>query len=77
MRRALAQLLGLQRDANEDQIKKGYRREAIRWHPDKNPNDREAAEARFKLIAEAYETLADARTRRAYDADPGRFEEPR
>ena len=36
-----------------------YRRQALRWHPDKNPNNKEEAERRFKLIAEAYEVLSD------------------
>ncbi|KAH7354312.1 small glutamine-rich tetratricopeptide repeat-containing protein A [Plectosphaerella cucumerina] len=51
-------ILGVEKDADDGQIKKAYRKLAIIHHPDKNPND-EAAEARFKDIGEAYETLSD------------------
>lgn len=51
-------ILGIEKDADEAQIKKAYRKEAIIHHPDKNPDD-EHAEERFKDIGEAYETLSD------------------
>jgi len=41
--------------ASSDDIKKAYRRLAMKWHPDKNPNNRKEAEANFKRISEAYE----------------------
>jgi len=60
-------LLGLEREASLDDIKRAYRRLARRYHPDINPGDRVAA-ARFRYIAEAYETLSDADRRRDYDS---------
>lgn len=61
------QLLGLPRDANQAEIKKGYHRQALLHHPDKNPSDPEAAD-RFKKIAEAYRVLSDPGKRAHYDA---------
>jgi molecular chaperone DnaJ len=58
--------LGLARNATEAEIKKAYRRMAMKYHPDRNPGDKEA-EGRFKEVKEAYEVLADARKRAAYD----------
>lgn len=60
-------LLGVPRDANVDQIKKSYRKLAMKWHPDKNPDNQAEASEMFKLIAEAYETLSDTEKRREYD----------
>jgi len=51
-------ILGIEKDADENQIKRAYRKLAIIHHPDKNPDDPDAAE-RFKDIGEAYETLSD------------------
>ena len=61
------QVLGAEVDASADDIKKAYRRAALTHHPDKNQDDREGAEVRFKRIAEAYEVLSDAEARRRYD----------
>jgi molecular chaperone DnaJ len=60
------EVLELQRAATEADIKKAYRRLAMKHHPDRNPNDHEA-EARFKEAKEAYEVLSDAQKRAAYD----------
>ncbi|KAF2125696.1 TPR-like protein [Dothidotthia symphoricarpi CBS 119687] len=60
-------ILGIEKDATEQQIKKAYRKLAIIHHPDKNPGDEEAAE-RFKEIQEAHETLSDAEKRERYDS---------
>ncbi|KAI1467269.1 uncharacterized protein F4812DRAFT_451550 [Daldinia caldariorum] len=60
-------ILDVPKDADETTIKKAYRKLAIRHHPDKNPNDDEAAE-RFKDIGEAYETLSDPQKRARYDS---------
>ena len=60
-------ILGVPKDANEKQIKKGYRNLAMKWHPDKNPDKKEEAEQKFKEVAEAYEVLSDDKKRRLYD----------
>lgn len=60
------QLLGIERDASEEDIKKAYRKLAIRFHPDKNPND-PSAEEKFKEVSEAYEILSDPQKRQLYD----------
>ena len=60
------QVLGVPDSASADEIKKAYRRLAKQYHPDANPNNRQAAE-RFKEISEAHTTLADAEKRKHYD----------
>ncbi|KAG2453652.1 hypothetical protein HYH02_001865 [Chlamydomonas schloesseri] len=60
-------LLGVEKDADEATIKKAYRRQALKWHPDRNTDKKEAAEERFRDIAAAYEVLSDADKRRTYD----------
>ncbi|KAI1143791.1 hypothetical protein F5Y05DRAFT_362585 [Hypoxylon sp. FL0543] len=60
-------ILGVEKGADEQAIRKAYRKLAIIHHPDKNPNDEEAAE-RFKDIGEAYETLSDPQKRARYDS---------
>lgn len=59
-------ILKVSKDATESDIKKAYRRKAIKYHPDKNP-DNEEAEEKFKKAAEAYEVLSDANKRARYD----------
>ena len=59
-------LLGVNRNASEADIKKAYRRLAMKCHPDRNDGNKEA-EKKFKAINEAYEVLSDAQKRQAYD----------
>ncbi len=59
-------VLGVDKTASAEEIKKNYRRLARKYHPDMNPGDR-AAEAKFKEVNEAYEVLGDAEKRRTYD----------
>src|SRR5579864_747671 len=60
------QVLDVQRGASDAEIKKAYRRLAMKYHPDRNPDDREAEE-RFKEAKEAYEVLSEANKRAVYD----------
>ena len=59
--------LGVSRDASEADLKKAYRRLAMKHHPDRNTDDSEAAEDKFKEAKEAHEILSDANKRAAYD----------
>ncbi|KAM1139699.1 hypothetical protein ACFX15_039225 [Malus domestica] len=75
-------VLKVNKNATEDDLKKAYRKLAMKWHPDKNPNDKNEAETRFKQISEAYEAcfgiiftnkivsvLSDPQKRQVYDQD--------
>ncbi|CAN6878008.1 unnamed protein product [Brassica oleracea] len=72
----VAQLLeyaasSVSRNANDDDLKKSYRRLAMKWHPVKNPLTKKAAEAKFKQISQAYDVLSDPQRRHAYDQHGG------
>jgi len=60
------EILGVSRGASLEEVKVSYRRLALRYHPDKNPGDREAEE-QFKLVSEAYQVLSDTEKRQLYD----------
>ncbi|MES1913270.1 MAG: hypothetical protein MHM6MM_005472 [Cercozoa sp. M6MM] len=60
-------ILGVSKDVGEAALKKAYRKLAMKWHPDKNPNNKEEAEAKFKDINEAYAVLSDPEKKRIYD----------
>jgi len=60
------EVLGVDKNASAEDIKKAYRKKAIQYHPDKNPGDKEAEE-KFKEAAEAYDVLSDPQKRQRYD----------
>ncbi|NXW01152.1 DNJB8 protein, partial [Fregetta grallaria] len=60
-------VLGLKKSASQDDVKKSYHKLALKWHPDKNPSNKEEAEKKFKAVAEAYEVLSDPQKRSLYD----------
>jgi len=60
-------VLGVKRDANDKQIKKAFKKMAIKYHPDKNTEDPEGAKAKFQKIANAYEVLSDPEKREIYN----------
>ena len=61
------EILGINKNATSDEIRKAYKKLAIKWHPDKNPNNKEEAEAKFKEISEAYSVLSDPQKKNEYD----------
>lgn len=66
-KRDFYEILGVTKTATESELKSAYRKMALKWHPDKNPNNKEEAETKFKEINEAYQILSDKQKRQTYD----------
>lgn len=60
-------ILGVSKNATDDELKKAYRKLALKWHPDRNKDNKKAAEEKFKEISQAYEVLSDKEKRALYD----------
>ena len=60
-------ILGVTKSATDKELKSAYRKQALKWHPDKNPKKKEEAETKFKEINEAYQVLSDTKKRQTYD----------
>ena len=61
------EVLGVNKNATDDELKKAFRKLAKKYHPDANPDNKEEAEKKFKEVNEAYETLSDKQKRQMYD----------
>ena len=61
------EVLGVNKSATDEELKKAYRKLAKKYHPDANPDNKKEAEAKFKEVNEAYETLSDKQKREMYD----------
>src|SRR5271170_5396107 len=66
-KRDLYEVLSVTRTASGDEIKSAYRKAALRWHPDRNPENKHEAEEKFREATEAYSVLSDSQKRQIYD----------
>ena len=66
MKKDYYKILGVNKDASNDEIKRSYRKLSLKYHPDRNPNNKEAEE-KFKEVSEAYSVLSDSEKRQQYD----------
>jgi DnaJ-class molecular chaperone len=64
---SLYDVLGISKDASDDEIKRAYKKLALKYHPDKNTDDKEKAEQQFKKITQAYTVLSDSKKKQEYD----------
>ena len=67
------EVLGVEKNATDEEIKKAYRKMAKKYHPDANPDNKQEAEAKFKEVNEAYETLSDPSKKAQYDSPHQHF----
>src|ERR1700692_667312 len=67
IKRDYYEVLSVSRTATQDEIKSAYRKAALKWHPDRNPQQKEQAEGKFREATEAYSVLSDSSKRAAYD----------
>src|SRR6185437_2205019 len=73
MTKQFYKILEISENATQEEIKKAYRRLALKWHPDKNPSNKEEVEKKFKEISEAYGILSNEDLRRRYDLGETNF----
>ena len=66
IKRDYYEVLSVSRTATQDEIKSAYRKAALKWHPDRNPEHKDTAEAKFREATEAYSVLSDAQKRPAW-----------
>lgn len=67
------EILQIESSATDDEVKRAYRKMALQWHPDKNPDKTEEATAQFRLIQEAWNVLGDPQERAYYDRHKSSF----
>lgn len=67
MKKCYYEVLGLKKPSSEDEIRKAYKKMALKWHPDKNPDNHKEAEEKFKEVSEAYSVLSDKNKKDVYD----------